>query len=61
MVKEWLVHHCTAQNINRELEKLLYDEGVRARIESGYAEVARRLGTPGAPERAARDIVRGLE
>lgn len=61
VVKELLVHHCTAQNINRELEKLLYDERVRARIESGYAEVARRLGTPGAPERAARDIVHGLE
>ena len=61
VVKELLVHHCTAQNINRELEKLLYDERERARIESGYAEVARRLGTPGAPERAARDIVRGLE
>lgn len=57
VVKELLVHHCTAQNIGRELEKLLCDDKERARIASGYAEVARRLGAPGAPERAAHDIV----
>lgn len=61
VVKELLVHHCTAQNIGRELEKLLYDEDVRARMAAGYAEVARRLGAPGAPERAARDIVNRLQ
>ena len=61
VVKELLVHHCTAPNIGRELEKLLYDEDVRARMAAGYAEVARRLGAPGAPERAARDIVNRLQ
>lgn len=61
VVKELLVHHCTAQNIGRELEKLLCDDKERARIASGYAEVARRLGAPGAPERAAHDIVSRLQ
>ena len=60
VVSELLVHHCTAERIGDELNYLLHDRTVHNRIVEGYNEVARRLGAPGAPKRAAQSIVEQL-
>lgn len=60
VVTELLVHHCTAERIGEELCYLLHDRSVRERIAQGYAEIERRLGTAGAPQRAARYIIEHL-
>ena len=60
VVKELLVHHCTAQNISEEINFLLYDRDVHRRVMDGYAEVEHRLGTPGAPQRAAISIIESM-
>ncbi len=57
VVTELLVHHCTAERIAEELERLLHDEERRTAIAEGYEEMARRLGAAGAPQRAASSIV----
>ncbi len=60
VVTELLVHNCTPDRIGKELSLLLHDESVKRRISSGYDEIVRRLGTPGAPNRAAHHIVASL-
>jgi lipid-A-disaccharide synthase len=60
VVTELLVHHCTAERIGDELNYLLHDREVHKRVMEGYGEVERRLGKPGAPQRAARCIVEQL-
>ena len=60
VVTELLVHHCTAERIGDELNYLLHDREVHKRVMEGYDEVARRLGKPGAPRRAAQSIVAQL-
>lgn len=60
VVTELLVHHCTAERIGDELNYLLHDRTVHKRIIDGYNEIERRLGEPGAPQRAARSIVNQL-
>jgi lipid-A-disaccharide synthase len=57
VVTELLVHHCTAERIQEELNFILHDKEVRNRITTGYKEVVKQLGTPGAPHRAAHSIV----
>lgn len=60
IVTELLVHHCTVERIQDELNFLLHDKNVINRITQGYKEVSRRLGALGAPLRAAQDIVKRL-
>lgn len=60
VVTELLVHHCTAERIGEELCYLLHDRSVRERIAQGYVVIERRLGTAGAPQRAARYIIENL-
>ena len=60
IVTELLVHNCTPDRIEKELDLLLHNESVKRRIADGYGLVAQRLGTSGAPERAARHIVTSL-
>ena len=60
VVKELLVHHFSVENARRALEPLLGETPERAAMLSGYDEVAVRLGSPGAPQRAARLIVESL-
>ena len=60
VVTELLVHHCTAERIGEELNYLLHDREVHKRVMEGYDEVSRRLGKPGAPQRAAQNIVEQL-
>lgn len=60
VVTELLVHHCTAERIREELNFILHDREVHDRIMNGYKKVEKRLGTPGAPLRAAQDIIKRL-
>lgn len=60
VVTELLVHHCSPDRICHELNMLLHNREVYQRICEGYDEVARRLGNPGAPQRAAMSIVSQL-
>lgn len=61
VVSELLVHHCSPDRICHELNMLLHNREVYQRISEGYDEVARRLGSPGAPQRAAISIVSQLK
>ena len=61
IVKELLVHHFSVENLRRELAPLLGDTPQRAAMLKGYDEVAARLGSAGAPARAARLIVESLQ
>ena len=53
VVCELLGYRATVENLRRELASL-FDEENRERMLAGYDRVARRLGSPGAPEQAAR-------
>lgn len=57
MVKELVADTMTVEQIWRELERILYDDDYRNRMQEGYELVARRLGQPGAPQVAARQMV----
>ncbi len=57
VVTELLVHQCTTDNIVKELYAILHDKETLLRIINGYDEVGRRLGKPGAPNRAAYSII----
>ena len=57
VVPELLVHLCTADNIVRELEPLLYASPRRDEMLAGYRMIRKRLGTECAVAEAARLIV----
>lgn len=57
VVKELVADKMSVEQIRRELQKLLRDAGYSRWLQDGYEEVARRLGEPGAPVRAARLMV----
>ncbi|AHF12800.1 lipid-A-disaccharide synthase [Barnesiella viscericola DSM 18177] len=59
VVCELLGYRATVENLRRELASL-FDEENRERMLAGYDRVARRLGSPGAPEQAARSMVSAL-
>ncbi|WP_273388919.1 lipid-A-disaccharide synthase [Barnesiella viscericola] len=59
VVCELLGYRATVENLRRELA-CLFDEENRERMLAGYDRVARRLGSPGAPEQAARSMVSAL-
>lgn len=61
VVKELLVHLFTTENVKKELDKILNDQTERQFILQGYEDVALRLGTPGAPENAAKKIVSAIK
>ena len=56
VVRELVADGMTVENVRRELTRLLDDEAAVATMQRGYAQVAARLGKPGAPRRAAREI-----
>ena len=53
IVKELLLYQCTPDAIDAELQRILPGTPGRSTMESGYAEMRRRLGTLNAPGRAA--------
>lgn len=61
IVKELVADSMTLDNLNRELAGILKDEPTISRMQEGYGEVARRLGAPGAPKRAAQKMVELLK
>lgn len=61
VVKELVADTMTVDNVQNELECLLYNKEYRGKMLDGYEEVARRLGAPGAPRLAAREMVKMLK
>lgn len=53
---ELIQGQASPERIKTELERLLFDECVRARLADDYEELKNRLGGPGASDRTARDI-----
>lgn len=61
VVPELLMHHCTVENIETQLAPLLDNESdERKLMQEGYEVVAHELGEAGAPQEAARRMVRYL-
>lgn len=60
VVKELLACYCTPDNVRDELRRLLYDKDYRDKMSDGYDRMAALLGEPGAPVRAAREIIKTL-
>lgn len=57
VVPELVADGMTVSNIRRHLQSILPDGAIRQTMLEGYELMASRLGTPGAPERAAQLIV----
>lgn len=57
VVQELVADRMTVPQVRAELERILTDREYRRQMIGGYAEVALRLGEPGAPQRAAREMV----
>lgn len=60
VVPELVADGMTVDNVRRHLRPLLSDTPERRAMLAGYASMAERLGDPGAPARAAADIVARL-
>ncbi|MDR0939829.1 MAG: lipid-A-disaccharide synthase [Mediterranea sp.] len=60
VVRELVADTMTVANIKAELANLLDDKLYRRMMLAGYDEVARKLGPPGAPGRAARMMLDAL-
>ena len=57
VVRELVADTMTVEQMRGELQRLLYDLKRKNELRDGYDEMARRLGEPGAPMRAARQMV----
>ena len=60
VVPELVADRMTVRNVRHHLSAILPGGPARAAQLEGYEEVARRLGEPGAPQRAARQMTRLL-
>lgn len=61
VVKELVADTMTVNGIRAELERILHDNHYREKMLSGYATVAKCLGEPGAPDKAANKMVNLLK
>jgi len=61
IVPELLQSAVTGPRICAEVERLLVDSTARARVQADLAEARRRLGPPGALDRAAGEVLRMLD
>jgi lipid-A-disaccharide synthase len=61
VVQELVASRMTVEEIRTELSKLLNDQPYRRQMLDDYAEIAQKLGTPGAPRKAAEIIVQKLK
>lgn len=57
VVRELVADTMTTENVRKELDRLINNEKYRQKMLDGYKEVEHRLGTTGAPKRAAQQIV----
>ena len=58
--KEYLQHYFTAENLVREVRRLVTDENYRARMQADYAEIREKLGGTGASDAVAEAMVAEL-
>ena len=58
--KEYLQHYFTAENLVREVRRLVTDENYRARMQTDYAEIREKLGGTGASDAVAEAMVAEL-
>jgi lipid-A-disaccharide synthase len=61
VVRELVADSMTVENIRTELNRLLNDPAYEQQMREGYAEVARRLGALGAPQRTAAEMIKFLK
>jgi lipid-A-disaccharide synthase len=59
VVPEFVQNNFTPEKVASDVLRLLQDPNARAAMRTGLAEVRKRLGPPGAVERAA-DVIGGL-
>ena len=57
IVKELVADGMTVDNMRKELDLILNDESYRNKMLAGYKEMQHRLGEPGAPKRAASQMI----
>lgn len=60
VVRELVADTMTVEQMRSELGRLLHDDAYKKLMLEGYDEVAQRLGEPGAPQRAAKEMIRKL-
>lgn len=60
IVKELIQEDCNSKMIGQELDQLLHDNLYRTGMLINYDELAEKMGTPGASERAAKLMVAAL-
>ncbi len=60
VVRELFAASFSKQNIESELGRLLHGDNYRQKMLQGYDEVIQKLGTPGASEKAANAILKGI-
>ena len=60
VVRELVADTMTVEQMRGELQRLLHDPKRKSELRDGYDEMARCLGEPGAPMRAARQMVKFL-
>jgi lipid-A-disaccharide synthase len=53
IIEEFIQYDMTPDNLRKDLNRLLYDEGARAKIQEGYETMRAKLGQPGASGRVA--------
>ena len=58
--KEYLQHYFTAENLVREVRRLVMDENYRIRMQADYAEIREKLGGTGASDAVAEAMVAEL-
>ena len=57
VVRELVADTMTVEQARNELGRLLHDKAYKTRMLEGYEYMAQRLGEPGAPKRAAKEMV----
>ena len=60
VVKELVADGMTVDNMRKELDLILNDESYRNKMLAGYKEMQHRLGEPGAPKRAASQMIKTI-
>lgn len=61
VVPELLQNAATIESVSHHLRRILGDSHARQDMLSGFAEVRRRLGGPGASDRAAEEVIQMLD